>query len=159
MVLLRNYLYPKFKPTVIEAVAAREPFDPFAILPRSYGPFSRPVGGPQAVAQCRARLLALRAEAARTEGAPDLRRFLIPQAVYHGPTAGPVPGLQIHDVPFRHYPGLRPPVAARRRELATEWWRYTNPATMRVASQAMPEVLKARYTATQLILPQGYRRR
>ena len=153
MVLLRNYLYPKFAPVVARAVASRERFAPFAILTNSFGPFSRPAGGIQAVSQSRDRLLQLRRAAALSEGGPDLRKYLIPQAVAHGPTVGRRPGLGLHNVPFRHHSGLPPHAQQRRRVLADEWWRYATPTAMRTVNQVMPEVMKAKRNATFYIDP------
>lgn len=143
MVLLRDKLYPKYKSIVEQTLAARTRFHPVGILPTSYGPFSHPVGGVQAVVTSRGELMNLRHAAAVTNQAPCLRRFLIPHAVYSGPTQGQLPGYGVHNVNFQPRSSLPPAVAARRNVLANRPSQFIDPQTRVVMNKAAVQARQA----------------
>ncbi len=144
MVLLRDKLYPKYKSIVERTLEARTSFHPVAILPTSYGPFSHPVGGAQAVVMSRGELMNLRHVAAVTNQAPCLRRFLVPHAVYSGPTQGTLPGFGVHNVNFRPQSGLPAAVEQRRNVLANRPSQFVDPQTRVVMNQAAVQARQAR---------------
>ena len=144
MVLLRDKLYPKFKGVVQRTLEARNTFQPVAILPVSYGPFSHPVGGAQAVVTSRGNLMNLRHIAAVTNQAPCLQRFLIPHAVYNGPTQGQLPGFGVHNVNFRPASGLPQAVEQRRNVLANRPSQFIDPQTRVVINRAAVQARQAR---------------
>lgn len=144
MVLLRDKLYPKFKGVVERTLEARNSFHPFAILPTSYGPFSHPVGGAQAVVTARGDLMNLRHVAAVTNQAPCLRRFLTPHAVYSAPTQGSLPGYGVHNVNFRPASSLPQAVEQRRNVLANRPSQFIDPRTRVVMNRAAIQARQAR---------------
>jgi len=149
MVLLRDKLYPKYKEVVQQTLAARQSFQPFAILPRSYGPFSHPVGGVQAVVMSRGELMDLRHAAQVSQQAPCLRRFLVPHAVYNGPIQGPMPGYGVHNVNYRPIGQLPPHARRQRQELFSHPAQYNDPRSMVAASHA---AIQARQAQVNVLL-------
>lgn len=121
MVYLRSYLYPKFAPVVTDALEARRPFQPVALLPAKYGPRNHGVNALRAW---------LRSNTVRrTVGTPP--RSVAPS--YQGPAAPPIPvsmpnavaqmfgtpppGLDIPQTPFVMRTGLPAAASERRAEL------------------------------------------